>query len=192
MNRPSALVFAILGAAVLLPGCGAYGRNRWSDARDIFTAGVGCGGGAMAQAGPVATGAGVFFDTLGLSGGHLGLHDADLFDFPRGAEYFLVAGHRATPKVPEVVRRGKGYEATVLLVLLPEREPGEKGRAPVPSCMTQVELDVGLFYSIRLGFNPGELLDFLLGLAGADIYLDDVETDDAGSPDPAAAPGVPG
>ena len=38
---------------------------------------------------------------------------------------------------------------------------------------TQVEVVAGLLFSVRAGVNPGELLDFLLGWAGIDIYGDD-------------------
>lgn len=38
---------------------------------------------------------------------------------------------------------------------------------------TQVELSAGLFGGIKIGLNPGELLDFLLGFFTIDIYGDD-------------------
>ena len=38
----------------------------------------------------------------------------------------------------------------------------------------QIDLSVGLIASVRLGFNPGELLDFLIGLVGFDLYGDDL------------------
>ncbi len=34
---------------------------------------------------------------------------------------------------------------------------------------------IGLGGTLRLGFNPGELLDFLLGWFTIDIYNDDIE-----------------
>ena len=40
--------------------------------------------------------------------------------------------------------------------------------------MTQLDLTIGVGVSIRLGFNPGELLDFALGFVGLDLYDDDV------------------
>lgn len=39
---------------------------------------------------------------------------------------------------------------------------------------TQLEVAAGLGYTVRLGFNPGELLDFLLGWTTIDIFGDDV------------------
>lgn len=40
--------------------------------------------------------------------------------------------------------------------------------------LTQVELAVGLGLTIRVGVNPGEMLDFLLGWVGLDLYSDDL------------------
>ena len=40
---------------------------------------------------------------------------------------------------------------------------------------TQLEVAGGILMSLRVGFNPGELLDFMLGWAGVDIYHDDVK-----------------
>jgi len=42
-------------------------------------------------------------------------------------------------------------------------------------CYTQIEAVFGLGFTVRAGFNPGELLDFLLGWFGIDIYGDDLE-----------------
>ena len=38
---------------------------------------------------------------------------------------------------------------------------------------TQIEAAIGIGPSLRLGFNPGELLDFILGWTTVDIYGDD-------------------
>ncbi len=45
---------------------------------------------------------------------------------------------------------------------------------PNPARWTQFEVAAGLLGGVRLGFNPGELLDFLLGFFGADLYGDDL------------------
>ncbi len=45
-----------------------------------------------------------------------------------------------------------------------------------PPYYTEVEVVLACVWSIRLGFNPGECLDFLLGWGGIDIYNDDLET----------------
>ena len=46
--------------------------------------------------------------------------------------------------------------------------------SPVPF-FTQVEVALGLGGTCRLGFNIGELVDFLLGWGGKDIFNDDLE-----------------
>ena len=43
----------------------------------------------------------------------------------------------------------------------------------VPAYFSQVELSVGLFVGVKIGLNPGELLDFLLGWFTVDLYRDD-------------------
>ncbi len=49
----------------------------------------------------------------------------------------------------------------------------------VPTYFTQMEVSLGVFGGVKLGFNPGELLDFLLGWFTIDLY-----GDDAPFPDP--------
>lgn len=39
----------------------------------------------------------------------------------------------------------------------------------------QVEVGLGLIFTVRAGFNAGELADFILGWAGVDMYNDDLE-----------------
>lgn len=39
--------------------------------------------------------------------------------------------------------------------------------------LTQLELAGGLGVTLRLGINPGEIIDFFAGIFGFDIYLDD-------------------
>ena len=63
---------------------------------------------------------------------------------------------------------------------------GERGLRPIPfwdppepvggnpARWTQIEVAAGLLGGVRLGFNPGELLDLLLGFFGVDLYDDDV------------------
>jgi len=43
------------------------------------------------------------------------------------------------------------------------------------SYWTQIEAVIGIGGTLRLGFNPGELLDFILGWTTIDIYGDDLE-----------------
>lgn len=45
---------------------------------------------------------------------------------------------------------------------------------PAYSYYTEVQVAVGVGFMIRLGVNPGEFLDFLLGFTTLDLYGDDV------------------
>jgi len=48
-----------------------------------------------------------------------------------------------------------------------------------PTYFTQIEITVGAYIGLKIGFNPGELLDFLLGWFTIDIYRDDEPFTDA-------------
>jgi hypothetical protein len=72
--------------------------------------------------------------------------------------------------------RRKAYGAVgVLVFAVPMPDEGRRWYDVAPYYFTQVELVVGMGLSVRLGVNPGELLDFALGCLGADIYGDDIE-----------------
>lgn len=43
-----------------------------------------------------------------------------------------------------------------------------------PAYYTQFEISIGLGVTIRLGVNPGEFIDFLVGFASLDLYGDDL------------------
>jgi hypothetical protein len=47
-------------------------------------------------------------------------------------------------------------------------------RDACPSYYTQIEVAAAVGVGFRLGFNPGELLDFVLGWTTLDIYGDDI------------------
>ncbi len=49
---------------------------------------------------------------------------------------------------------------------------------------THIEVAAALGVGFRLGFNPGELLDFLLGFFGVDLYGDDLPPDPPAPPTP--------
>jgi hypothetical protein len=73
-------------------------------------------------------------------------------------------GFRTTDKSDQ---RGKGFDAKSVIPFL---SLGDKAYY-----ITQVEAAVGLGGTIRLGINPGELVDFLLGWMTIDFYGDDVQ-----------------
>jgi len=187
MNTTRGLTIAVL-CAVGLSGC-AYAGHRANDAKDIFTATVGGGWGVCAQAGPLATGLEAIFEGIGMRSGYVGEHDPG--HFSRGVDGGFPVYQRSIGWTnEEIVRRGKEYETDTYAVIIPipKCTAGEKGKPVIPSCLTRVEVAGGLFFTIRLGINPGELLDFLLGFAGLDILLDDVEAKAGAGPE--TAPGA--
>ena len=156
-------------------GCSSpYFANRGRDAADIFTFTIGKGGGAKARVGPLQ--AGLFFneDFAGLRGGGFGPQsawknekgklpqDTDLLFFPLFGVYGLDSFHGSI--LPP--GRHKEFEAVSPIPFI--------YTASTPYYYTQIEVAVGFLATIRAGFNPGELLDFLLGWTTIDIFGDDI------------------
>ena len=164
-----------LSVAAVATGCSTpYMVDRARDAADIFTATTGMGAGAKARVGPVQLGAIANADMLGLRGGKCGdvvwyetcTRDV-LAPWPRkdgmfGEERFA---HEAKRDVTNT--RGKDFAATAPLPVL--------GFSKQPEYYTQIDIVIGVLGSLRLGFNPGELLDFILGWTTLDIYGDDLK-----------------
>jgi len=181
-----------------------YLANRGRDAADILTLTVGKGGGVSGRAGPIHCGLFFGVDHVGLKCGELQTDWTDqpspvwsaLFDplllLPGGdgVSFYedIYLGKEKTSEEPEEISliRGKRYYGSGVcpFVVLPlTREyPGKRNpysgyldETKYPyHYLTQVELAVGLGVTIRAGVNPGELLDFLLGWIGLDLYSDDL------------------
>jgi len=185
----------LLSLAVLCGGCStSYWLNRGRDAADIFTVCVGAGVGAKARVGPVHVGA--IFDNhlLGLRGGEvrgielgsrngcfgLGTWDRE-FPFFTGSTEVFALGHtfgsdspartRDKDFIADAVPIWEGvlpaFPGAVPFLLLPQEH-----RA---TYYCQLEAVIGLVPSLRLGFNPAELLDFIAGWTTLDILSDDME-----------------
>ena len=200
MSNGKSIMFAfLLAAATLSSGCATYVRDRVADAGDIFTATVGTGIGVTAKAGPIHTGLGSVIDFYGLRGGEFGsfVPDSKLDDRapnritdtllpPSGDEAVIVAAFGTFgPYKSRAWARGKTFSSPYLetgelfpFLDLPWDNDAECHPLIDPQ-WTQIDLSVGLIASVRLGFNPGELLDFLIGLVGFDLYGDDLAGADA-------------
>jgi hypothetical protein len=174
MRSAAILLLAVL--ATLTSGCSprGYFTDRWADAKDVFTATAGWGGGAKARVGPLDAGLFVNVDLAGLRGG-------ECFFGPGGEP----AGY--TDAVALLMLGGEWFEftfdefgslrtearnKTYAYVFMP---PSEIRFPKSPSYYTDVQIAVGLGPTVRLGFNIGELLDFVLGWTTLDIYGDDIE-----------------
>ena len=168
-------------------GCATTGYlgDRMRDAGDVFTATVGMGAGAKARVGPVQVGVVGNVDMWGLRGGQWGdvawyeTYTRDfLLPWPSkgsfGEERFAYEAEWDMTN-----KRGKGFVARAPLPVL--------GFARQPEYYTQIEVVVGVIGSLRLGFNPGELLDFILGWTTLDIYHDDLKPSEANKPSEATS-----
>jgi hypothetical protein len=151
--------------------------DRGRDAKDVFTFTVGAGIGAKARVGPFQTGFLIQSDSEGLRGGGSpagsGARHTDVSFFPDTLDLHLLIGGEDTynPGDPLVHERNKRYDAqTCVLYSMVEDKCGS-----CPFYYTEIEAVVALGGSVRIGFNPGELLDFILGWFGVDLYHDDLE-----------------
>jgi hypothetical protein len=165
--------------AVASAGCAGQGylADRGRDALDVFTLTIGMGGGAGARIGPLHAGLYAYSDWVGLRGGRLefsGLFHSGSYDTTAySEEYFR---YHELPEADRV----KSYEAVgypfVSFAQL-DKPLGEEARWQPTGLLpyyTQIEVVAGALGGLRLGFNPGELVDFLLGWATLDIYNDDL------------------
>jgi hypothetical protein len=176
---------------LILNGCttSAYFTDRGRDAADIFTAQVGYGGGAKVRAGPLQAGLLLDIGLGGLRGGDL-LGKTDFWpsdaDMPVKQEYLLgIFGIEAFGGSQLCDMRGKSFASKQIILSLPinfredpelteEAEQWKMVYNPWPY-YTQLEIVVGLGLNARIGFNPGELIDFILGWTTLDIFNDDLE-----------------
>ncbi len=175
-------ILMLVGGGCASPG---YLTDRWRDASDVFTVAVGVGVGAKVRVGPVAPGLIVSHDFAGLRAGTCFLGNSNPLEsdvaapFPialRSWDNKVSFGHdvfslqlfnQATerPRESLVIQRKKDV---VIMNPLPCIALGKHA-----SDYTQIEAVVGIGGSLRLGFNAGELIDFILGWTTLDIYHDD-------------------
>ncbi len=183
----------LLGCLIhFVTGCtSSYWVDRGRDASDIFTATVGYGGGVRARIGPVHVGAIIDADKAGVKGGECALFNTET-DYRSKANQSgelelplpIIIGHPACclievyepDGVPAV--RGKCYNVESAIPFVStdfKPEPYQKDLLFNPY-FTQIEVCVGIGGSIKFGFNPGEMVDFILGWTTIDIFNDDIES----------------
>ena len=166
-----------------LTGCssvGNYFSDRGRDALDIITITIGEGGGFNARASVVDIGQFLGGDEVGLRSGNILAGNSEGLDL----NTFINVLDRFDPALSDVYNyhelstfnhvdfeehdpRGKNYVAAgkhFPFYSLPEDDS---------EYYTQIEVAAGLFVYLRLGLNPGEALDFILGWTTVDIYGDD-------------------
>jgi hypothetical protein len=177
----------LMTAALVVGGCGStkmYFSDRGRDLMDVCSLTIGTGAGAKARVGPL--GGGVILDKslAGLRGGdtftaqfgpsHRGPNDIDFAFICMGWERF---GSSETSEARHKDFDGKTECHALGGMLTPffyTLDPEARERANCPSFYSQVDVVAGFGLTVRAGFNPGELLDLLLGIFGFDIYGDDI------------------
>jgi hypothetical protein len=201
-RSPTRPCLLCLGAAALIAGCGCRSTGYWAargrDLADIATVTTGPGLGVKLRTGPAhLTPLLLYVDAGGLRGGEcfyvpgLGL---DRRQPPQdvGALWWA-SSVWVLPEVPRLEERGKAHLATPLklpptaelydilsdtppFVTMPRLHwPAEKltvTRYPV-AYHSELEFVLALGWGLRLGLNPGEILDFVLGWFRLDLYDDD-------------------
>jgi hypothetical protein len=148
---------------LLCSGCATgYLGDRCRDGADIFTATAGLGGGAKIRTGPINLAVPVC-----LSQNERGLRNGTFITKKNDSGEFwaLLFGL-------DNFMEGKNRNKSCVVATLGPEGPTIQGS---PVLYTQLEVLIGLGGTIRLGFNPGELLDFILGWTTIDIYGDDLE-----------------
>lgn len=181
----------------IMTGCAStqgYFVDRGRDAVDVLTVGIGRGVGAKVHVGPVQTGLIWNEDVFGLRCGEISYWPAfspinrDLIlrrQPPRSFEQLLPlpvifhpdlgihGGGESYVSQAFAGRRGKEFDVFNIMPLIPVALTSQN--SPAWPFYTQIEAVVALGPSLRLGFNLGELFDFILGWTTLDIFNDDLE-----------------
>jgi len=189
MGRSARLVLC-LALAVGAGGCSSYLSDRWHDAADVFTVSLGKGCGVKGRLGPLHAGCFRNRDLAGLRGGELFPSAADQANDSGDIDSVLLyplSHYRCWGGfdyfAPDVVLLAGRHKDTAAFSRAPffytflRRSKGPSLRREYAPQYTQMEAAAGLVRTVRIGFNPGELLDFLLGWTTLDLYRDDVGLD---------------
>ena len=182
MKKAVQFILALVVVATLT-GCSTpYMINRRRDAADIVTIGFGAGVGAKARVGPLQTGVLFENDLIALRGGEpvrscFGEFDEGAFD----VEFLFTGKEKFAPQElePPYPQRGKTFKAYGGITWIPfvHLVDEDADTRPCYSYYTQIELVGALLGSVRVGVNPGELLDFVLGWTTIDIFNDDIHVE---------------
>ena len=188
-GRRQIIALGVAAACLLTSGCAStYWGNRGRDAKDVLTCAVGLGLGAKARVGPLQLPVIVQSDYAGLRCG-------EFFASPMRDDFWTYvseAGHVVDQPfvlyVPDFDTLYSGYEVFDPggLAGLRHKRVSSQGMGIYATLdddplnygfYSQIECTLGLVVSARLGVNPGELVDCLLGFAGFDLFADDSITE---------------
>ena len=154
----------LLLAALLASGCSGYWRQRANDLADIGRLNVGAGYGASVDASATRYArfsAGSYENTT--KAGFVG-REGGVWEEERHGIAFI-AGYTETSREPIY---GNAY--------VPEQDPAsglQSAWADRERGVTEFTISLHALVGLEVGFDPGQLADFVLGFAGIDIYGDD-------------------
>lgn len=190
-------VFVLIFISSVYTGCAGfscYVVDRCRDAADTVTLTAGYGGGVKARIGPIGTGLFVNQDKIGLRGGQLFYVDdvwrdewviRERRDIPREMAS-IIPSREYWPKfcyeyfnLDDVIElRHKSYESSTYLPQFFYVLGDESECYDYAGFYGQIEAAAGFGYTVRIGMNWVEMIDFTLGILTIDIMNDDLELDD--------------
>lgn len=154
-----------------------YASRRGADLADAFTCAFGVGGGAKARLGPLQLG--LFFnrDYAGIRGGTAGWFSPEMGEAWIQETSNPIGGEDRFYEC-DAIRRDKAYWAVGVFMIstLFWKHPDDPY---YDLYYADFEMAVGAGGTVRLGVNPVELVDFLLGVFFIDILYDDQEDPDS-------------
>ena len=165
------LIFAfILNCKTSLP----YFKDRGNDVLDIFDLRVVGALGVEVKSGPISVGLHGGARGFGLKGGEVEFQEDMSLTIGLGFGSGLCCFHAEYYGSQKPNYRNKYFTGGRI-----QRNEGEfkvqmDDISPLPLYQyTRLALRTGFIYGVEIAFNPGELLDFALGLFGIDLFDDD-------------------
>ncbi|HBF33348.1 TPA: hypothetical protein DDW35_02165 [Candidatus Sumerlaeota bacterium] len=183
-NIRGAWFVVVLALALLTAGCASnstYWNDRKRDALDIVTLTVGVGAGAKAQVGPLNNGLSLIVDRMGLRSGTFGITKPSQGCWDTSGSDLLLLSMDSCYWPGDRRTDAKNYSSgSIFCFPFPpmrnfyaNRDALDRSFCSNLPYYTRLEVCGGFIGTLRVGINPGELLDFLLGWTTLDIYQDD-------------------
>jgi hypothetical protein len=156
--------------AISLSSCQTnYWINRAKDSTDVFTCSITKGLGLDARIGPLTLGLSKKSDLMGLRAGQFGSFEVDKRNV--SGNFVYMNAEVFIPDDPLIRRRKKDYFAMGIAGI---SFAADNFGNPRWYYVTNIEASFAILYGLRIGFNWGECVDFILGLAGIDLFDDDL------------------
>ncbi len=183
IGRTCASFFIVFCLVAFLPGCAEsrYFVDRTRDAGDIVSLTAGVGLGAKARTGPIHIGLLWYQGTLGYSYGWVDWGNEMDFDWTAGTFEFSDLGsdrgkeYGASGGIPTFLSDSRATAFPFLSAIDNSIVYKESHRDPLfDPFYSQIEICGGMVGCMRLGVNPGELADFVIGWFGVDFFDDDI------------------